>query len=308
MDRIHHPLRPKNQKSVKLSFLDFSTLDLRKHYCKQELKLNQRFSSIYLQVLPVREYRGRWFLGGTEGVVRDYAVLMRKLDASRRMDKMLQANQVEAQAIQALADEVATFHNKAQVIRKPFDLQMAQSLFNDIAGVSDFVKNGLGQSYANIIDASMQWSNSFLSSYHQYIQDRIDQGYKRDLHGDLHAGNIFLYPQPVLFDCIEFDEAFRQIDVLYEIAFLIMELELEGHTRWAAVFLEGYQAGLASKLSPEDHVLFNYYKCLRANIRAKVKAISLMDGPEGEASVEDLSTIGNYLYLMNRYMQEGSAH
>src|SRR5690606_17710885 len=261
------------------------------------------FSSIYLQVLPVREDRGKWFLGGAEGVVRDYAVLMRKLESSRRMDNMLHTNQVDAQAIQALADEVATFHNKAQVIQKPFDFQVAQSLFNDIASVSDFVKNVLGQRYAHIIHASMQWSDNFLRSYHQHIQDRIDQGYQRDLHGDLHAGNIFLYPQPVLFDCIEFDEAFRQIDVLYEIAFLIMELELEAHSKWAAVFLEGYQTGMAIKFGPEDHVLFNYYKCLRANIRAKVKAISLMDSQKGEVSAENLRTIGNYLTLMNRYMR-----
>lgn len=298
----------KIKKGVKLSFLDFSTLDLRKQYCDLELKLNQRFSSIYLQVLPVREDLGRWFLGGTEGVVRDYAVLMRKLDAPRRMDKMLHANKVDAQAIQALAEEVAAFHKRAQVIRQPFNFQVAQSLFNDIAGVSGFVKNGLGESYADLVYSSIEWSDSFLSSHQSYIQDRIEMGYQRDLHGDLHAGNIFLYPKPVLFDCIEFNEAFRQIDLLYEIAFLIMELELEGHSRWAALFLEGYQAHLPIMFGPEDDALFSYYKCLRANIRAKVKAINLMNSQEGEASAEDLSTIGNYLSLMNRYRQDGSAH
>lgn len=296
----------KIKKSVKLSFLDFSTLDLRKQYCDLELKLNQRFASIYLQVLPVREDGGKWFLGGTEGVVKDYAVLMRKLDASRRMDKMLRTDKVEAQAIQALAEEVAAFHDKAEIIRKPFDYQVAQNLFNDIAGISDFVKNKLGKNSAGLIDASIVWSDNFLDSYHQHIQGRIDRGYQRDLHGDLHAGNIFLYPRPILFDCLEFDEAFRQIDLLYEIAFLIMELELEGHSRWAALFLKCYQAHLPVVIGPDDDVLFSYYKCLRANIRAKVKAISLMNSQEGEASTEDLKAIGDYLSLMNRYIQDGA--
>lgn len=297
----------KFKKTIKLSFLDFSTLDLRKQYCDLELKLNQRFSSIYLRVLPVREDGGKWFLGGTKGVLRDHAVLMHKLDASRRMDKMLHANHVEARAIQALAEEVAAFHENAEVIRKPFDYQVAQNLFNDIAGISDFVKKGLGESYEDLIYALIEWSNKFLFSHQKHIQERINKGYQRDLHGDLHTGNIFLYPQPVLFDCIEFDEAFRQIDLLYEIAFLIMELELEGHSRWAALFLECYQARLPILFGSEDDVLFSYYKCLRANIRTKVKAISLMNSQEGEVSAEDLKALGDYLSLMNRYMQDASA-
>ncbi len=298
----------KIKKPVKLSFLNFTSLDLRRRYCELELKLNQRFSSIYLKVLPVREGCGRWFLEGREGDIRDYAVLMERMDSSLRMDKMLHANKVKVEAIQALAQEVAVFHEKARVVRRPFNYQAARHLFNDLGGVAKFVEEQLGKRYADLIAASTGWSDSFLDFHQKHIQDRIDKGYQRDVHGDLHAGNIFLYPKPVLFDCIEFNEEFRQIDLLYEVAFLCMELEMDGHEELASVFVQDYTTKLAVLDGKKDASLFNYYKCLRANIRAKVKAISLMDNHQGEASTEDLKAVANYLSLMDQYIRTAPTH
>src|SRR5690606_16003365 len=212
----------------KLSFLDFSTLEQRKYYCERELALNQRFSRIYLDVLPVFKGRSGWLIGEGEGEIVDYAVRMERMLSSKRMDIMLHQNKVKRDDIHALAKEIASFHKKSEVIYKPFEIKKAQSLFNDIEEIQFFVQSEIGEYCAEIISRSVDWSDHFLKTNADYIQDRFDRGCQRDVHGDLHAGNIFLYTQPVLFDCIEFNDEFRQIDLLYEIAFLCMELEAEG--------------------------------------------------------------------------------
>lgn len=291
----------KIKKAVRFTFLDFSTLALRNEYCHRELKLNQRFSSIYLDVLPILEEDGRWRLGGDKGEIRDYAVLMDRMDSSKRMDKMLQDNKVIPEAIYALAKEVASFHKKAELILKPFDLKSSQDLFADIGSVAGFVEEQLGRNYADIITESIRWSKDFLERQGEHIQWRIDRGYQRDLHGDLHAGNIFLYTQPVLFDCIEFNEEFRHIDLLYEIAFLCMELEADGHDELASGFLRKYNSLMPVIFDEEDVLLYRYYKCLRANVRGKVKAISMTEADDWSST--DLKVLEKYLSLMAKYIR-----
>lgn len=292
----------KIKKPVKLTFLDFSSLPLRLKYCQRELNLNQRFSSIYLGVLPVREGIKGWFLGEGEGDIKDYAVWMKRMDSSKRMDKMLHANKVGLEEIRSLAGEIASFHETAQRIEKPFDYMESQNLFNDITSVSKVIKEQLGDDFAVMLSNAMRWSDDYLKVHQSHIQQRIDRGCQRDLHGDLHAGNIFLYTSPILFDCIEFNDEFRQIDLLYEIAFLCMELEADGHEDLSHQFLSIYAGLIPTLTSKEDFSLYNYYKALRANIRAKVAAIRLTNSDDPQGSAYDLSRLENYLKLMQKYM------
>lgn len=293
----------KIKKPVKLSFLDFSTLEQRRQYCERELTLNRRFSKIYLDVLPVLRSNSGWFIGKGEGEIVDYAVWMERMESSKRMDKMLHQNKVDKDDINALAKEIASFHEKSEVIQKPFEIKKAQSLFNDIAEITDFVQQQIGKPYREIIARSINWSDGFLRANADHIQNRIDQGYTRDVHGDLHAGNIFLYKDPVLFDCIEFNDEFRQIDLLYEIAFLCMELEAEGQEELSSQFFKDYSTLLPDIVKEEDISLYFYYKCLRANIRAKVKAIAAIKAEGTQSSTNDLNAIKRYLSLMSKYME-----
>jgi aminoglycoside phosphotransferase family enzyme len=137
------------------------------------------------------------------------------------------------------------------------------------------------------------------------MQQRIDHGLKRDIHGDLHSGNIFLYRKPVLFDCIEFNDEFRQIDVLYEIAFLYMDFERFHHKPLAGAFLKEYTRHFPAFKEREDHLIFTYFKCLRANIRAKVHAMQLNHREYKKRSAFHFSETGKYLSLMNEYMLTG---
>lgn len=125
----------------------------------------------------------------------------------------------------------------------------------------------------------------------------------RDVHGDLHSGNIFLYREPVLFDCIEFNDQYRQIDVLYEIAFLCMELEFFGKKSLSAYLLKQYLKRFPCVESPEDKKIFTYYKCLRANVRAKVIALHLRQTRSPIERQQQKTILKKYLEMIRIYIR-----
>ena len=294
----------KVKKPVKLSFLDFSTLSKRKNYCETELRLNQRFSAIYLTVLPIRCRKDVWRIGEGSGKIVDYAVMMRRMMPSKRMDKMLEKGKVSETSIMALAKQVAEFHAHAKLIYSPFDTDESRNTFNDLKNISTFVKENLGPEFERIISDAMEWSDHFLKTKKSLFEQRIRLGLKRDIHGDLHSGNIFLYKKPVIFDCIEFNDDFRQIDVASEIAFLCMDLEAYGYQDLSIVFKDEYLAHFSGIQTPQDQELFVYYKCMRANIRAKVHAISA--GQIAIGKIRDVHTdaVRDYLGLVKSYVGE----
>lgn len=294
----------KIKKPLKLSFLNFSTLERRKHFCEREFKLNSRFSDIYQGVVPIRAQGGKWYVGSGHGKVMDYAVQMKRLLTSRRMDNMLRADKVGLDEIEKLARVIAAFHISAEKVFLPFDHLQARKTFNDISGIRNFVEKQLGPPFVKIISQSIQWSNRFLKAHAKRIQQRIERGFKRDVHGDLHSGNIFLYRNPVLFDCIEFNERYRQIDVLYEVAFLCMDLERFSKKSLSNALLSTYTSYFPCFEEEEDEHIFVYFKCLRANVRAKVHAMSaaLMQDTRGVKRHSD--EVKKYLMLMKAYMNE----
>ncbi|WP_276370240.1 hypothetical protein [Chryseolinea sp. H1M3-3] len=293
----------KIKKPVRLSFLDFSTLSKRKKYCYQELKLNQRFSPIYFDVLPVYKDNDAWQIGDGHGKVVDYAVWMKRLLFSKRMDKLLMQNKVEKRNVVSLAKVISKFHSSAEVISTTFKIGSASKSFNDIRTIIGSTKNHLGTEYAAIIQRSIEWSNLFLKIHAPRMKARIAEGFTRDVHGDLHSGNIFLYKEPVLFDCIEFNDQYRCIDVLNEIAFLCMDLEAYGKGSLAHIFKHAYQQYSHAFQEEEDERIFQYYKCFRANVRAKVHALAALQEHDDEQYQHHVSAWKNYLQLMQRYLK-----
>lgn len=292
----------KLKKPIKLSFLDFSTLKLRKTYCEKELMLNSRFTDIYEAVVPVYHSGSSWSFGEGQGEVVDYVVQMKRMSTFSRMDKMLRQNKVDMDNIKALAIQVAGFHKNTDIIRQPFELSTAMTLFNDIKTSKDLVKKKVGASHAETIKEAIKWSDSFLKQHTDRFQQRIDQGMLRDVHGDLHSGNVFLYNKPVIFDCIEFNDKYRQIDVLYEVAFMCMDLEAFQHPELAKVFLNTYSNNFPCFEVEEDQAIFNYFKCLRANVRAKVHALSIRQGQEDQEVQKHIDEVKKYINLMETYM------
>jgi hypothetical protein len=293
----------KIKKPLKLSFLDFSTLLKRKKYCFRELKLNQRFSPIYLNVLPVHSHNGSWCIGKGEGRIVEYVVQMKRMMLTKRMDNLLKKKKVRRSNIQSLANVIASFHSSAKVVRTPFDRNKAHTAFNDIRSLIALSKTHLGNEYVRIIQKAIDWSNGFLRIHAFRMRERISQGFSRDIHGDLHSGNIFLYKIPILFDCIEFNDTYRRIDILNEIAFFYMDLEAYNQGKLASIFLQEYQRYLPCFQTPEDSQLFVYYKCYRANVRAKVHAISAVQANDAETYKHHVKAWRTYLHLIQNYIE-----
>ncbi len=294
----------KFKKEIKYSFLDFLTLQKRKYYCDRELMLNNRLTKeMYLKVVPVRQQKVEISIDGKEGIIIDYAIMMKRMQDSKQMHLMLDKNQVTLQHMKTLAVLIRKFHERTDVIHRKFNEDHFSSRFNDISSISVFVKSTLGAEQVKIIEKAIRVSDKFLEKHNDLFMERVENECIRDCHGDLHSRNIFLYAQPVIFDCIEFNDEFRQIDVLDELAFFCMDLEAEGFYKLSKSFTEYYFTKAKSEFGRKEHLLFTYYKCYRANVRAKVNALR---GMSAERSVleKNLNDVKKYLALMNRYLDD----
>ena len=296
----------KIKRPVKYSFVDFSTLDKRKHYCCEEIKLNSRLApEMYISVLPVTE---KMLEGGDmddEDIVIDYMVQMERMDNEKEMDRLLAKRQVRRHEVEKLAEKIADFHKRVRIIKNAFDTIDFQETFNDILDIKDYVSEELGPDYENIITRSTDLSDSYLNSRRSYFNDRIIRNFRRNCHGDLNASNIFLYNDPVIFDCIDFNKKLRFIDVLNEIAFLCVDLDFYGMDELSRHFYNTYINAYGAGESELSRQLFMYYNAYRANVRAKVTAISAMEEEGSDTSKRD--AVKKYLDLLDRYQENYSS-
>lgn len=294
----------KIKKPVKYSFLNFSTIALRKNFCEREVYLNRRFSkNIYLKVVPVRESNGLYSLGQDNGRLIDYAVKMRKLDPEKQMDFLLKKNKVRPVDIQNLAKQIADFHKFAKVIyaKNVFDLQIK---FNDLKAEKEFLCENIGPRIATLIDLAIEESDNFLERSYKLLHERLNSGFFRDCHGDLHTRNIFLLPTPQLFDCIEFNDEYRKIDVLNEVAFLCMDLDALKRKDLSNHFIKEYNLQFPVIKNREDLGLFIYYKSYRANVRAKVNCLQASGIADEEVKFRTIREAEKYLKLMESYIRD----
>jgi len=293
----------KIKKPIQYSFLDFSTLALRKHFCEREIELNRRLTdNIYLDVQPIYEWQGRFTIGGKLGTIVDYAVRMNKVDREMQMDILLMKNKVTETHIRSLADKIAFFHKYTEIIYKkdPLDIQ---EKFNDLGTEKEFLAEQLDGNNSNIISHAIGASDTFIAKNKELLAARLKAGFFRDCHGDLHSRNIFLLSSPQPFDCIEFNDDFRQIDVLNEVAFLCMDLDAFGRQDLSVKFIDHYNHYFPTITTEKDKSLFIYYKSYRANVRAKVNSLRAKSTEEHIEKTKALSAVEKYLLLMDSYLK-----
>ncbi len=291
----------KIKKPIKYSFLDFSTLELRKHFCERELELNQRFSSnIYLEVLPIYKSEGNFTIGGKEGTLVDYALKMRKLDPEKQMDVLVAQDKVSEKDMERLAKRIVDFHKDTKIIHTK-DVLDVREKFNDLGLEREFISKQLGSEYSRCIDHAIKASDTFLEKNESLLLDRLRSGFFRDCHGDLHTRNIFLLPEPQPFDCIEFNNDFREIDVLNEVAFLCMDLDALGRNDLSDLFMDSYNLLFPAMRTEAERKLFVYYKSYRANVRAKVNSLRAEGATSSSESTKVLAEVKKYLDLMEKY-------
>ncbi len=308
----------KLKKPFKYSFLDFSTLEKRKYYCEEELRLNSRLAaSMYNRVLPIIETFEDVYIDqqkdnqtGEAGAIIDYALEMNRMDSDLAMDILLQENRVNAGDIDKIAEKIADFHDRTEIIKKPFNIDAYKQKFEDITSVKDWLIEKGFDKEVTLIEEAIEASRSFLKANEHYLKKRNDEGYVKDCHGDLHSKNIFLYDDPVIFDCIEFNAHFRQIDTLNEIAFFCMDLEAWGFYQLSDRFFNLYCQLMPNESyqSKDTRKAFTFFKSYRANVRGKVIALKLKEQDKTSLDSEQsrLEAMKHYFHQMHYYLTKGN--
>ena len=267
----------KLKKAVKYPYLDYSTVALRRRYCEAEVRVNRRTApALYLGAAAISRARdGSLALGAPDatptGEAVDWVVVMRRFEASALFDRMTREGRLTPALVRDLADEIARFHEAAE--RDPgfggADA-MARSLANMVGEVAKFAPDLFDRAKAERFAAE---TGAALERHRASLDARRAQGYVRHGHGDLHLRNICLFEgRPTLFDAIEFDDVLACIDVLYDLAFLLMDLEHRGRRDLANLVLNRTLAWR------DDHAglaLLPLYLAMRAGIRAHVTASSV---------------------------------
>ncbi len=293
----------KIKKPILYSFLDFSTVALRKHFCDRELELNNRFSkNIYREVLPIFQSGKSYTVGGTEGKLVDYTLKMHRLNPEKQMDVLLSQNKLSESDIKNLAENIAGFHKNTTIIYKKNVLDVKEK-FNDLVLEKEFITEHIGLQSNDVIDHAIQFSDTFLSNNSGLLKARLKSGFFRDCHGDLHARNIFLLPKPQPFDCIEFNDDYREIDVLNEVAYLCMDLDALGRKELSEIFMKHYYHLFPAIRNEAERGLFTYYKSYRANVRAKVNSLRAQIAREPIARTKALAEADKFLLLMEGYLK-----
>jgi len=293
----------KIKKPVHYSFLDFSTIQKRHHFCQEEIRLNWRLTfNIYLDIVPVKTNQGLVSLDKGPGKIIDYAIRMRRLPAERQMNRLVANHEVDEENMDRLAKHIAAFHLKAGVVKLHDGTEIGVK-FNDLALEREYLLKHLKKSTAELVDKAIAISNTFLARHQQLLINRVERGYIRDVHGDLHARNVFLLPEPVIFDCIEFNSTYRQIDLLNEIAFMAMDLEAAGRNDLSQLFVDHYCNAYGLTLTEDETKLLNYFKMYRANVRAKVNCLRARSAVSDVVRQSALGESSKYLELMGRYFE-----
>ncbi|RMG74816.1 MAG: hypothetical protein D6722_02000 [Bacteroidetes bacterium] len=290
----------KIKKPVRFDFLDTASLAARRHLCQEELRLNRRLApEMYLSVVPVRQTPAGPVIGGPEGPVCDYSVKMRRYDPQDQLDVALRRGAVSPQAIAQLGAQHRAFFAQAPEVRVSPQPPAAHR-FQGLGHLLPFLGQYLGTRLVQQTQASLWAGRQAGRRLLPLMALRQQEGWVRDLHGDLHSANIFLKPRPTVFDCLEFSPAMRQLDLLDEAAFLGMDFCAQGHPELETVFLkallpEGYP------FSPHVKPLYQYFKWYRAFVRAKVHALQARLAPDPKHLERALTNCQRYLNLMSHY-------
>lgn len=266
----------KLKKPVNFGFLDFSTLDLRRFYCYEELRLNRRLCpDIYEQVIELRETdTGAAFTG--DGKVIEYAVMMKRLPADRMLDRLVDSGRISVEEMQIIALEICKFHSNAHTsphISKFGSLEQIQFNWREnFEQAQPFRTSTLPAAVSKTIRTYVE---TFTDSHRTLFTERVENGYIRECDGDIHLGNICLLNSTAyIFDCIEFNERFRFCDTAADIAFLLMDLDFHRRPDLADAALSTYiTASGDSNLAK----LITFYKVYCAFVRGKVESLQLLD-------------------------------
>ena len=268
-------------------FLDFTTLEKRRHFCEEEVRLNRRLApGIYLRVVKVTEQDGTYRVGG-RGRAVEYAVKMRRIPDESILENRLAAGTADAATIGKVARAVAAFHEKAErggrIAGFGSPEAIGRNAAENFAQTADFIGKTIPRAH---YDEIKEYTGSFLRKNAALLERRAANGFVRDCHGDLHTEHISVNKRVDVFDCIEFNERFRFSDVVADAAFLSMDLDYHNRHDLATAFDTAYFEATGDT---EGRTLLDFYRCYRAYVRGKVEGFKSVEdevGPEDRSLAE----------------------
>ncbi len=295
----------KIKKPVNFGFLDFSTLEKRRFFCHEELRLNRRLAQdIYLDVVPITGTLDNPKMGGT-GEAIEYAVKMIQFPAGLTLSELAECGRLDSDEIDQITGIIAGFHET-----------VAKADEASPYGTSECIRHWFVENFHHIrpllieekhrlqLQAIQTWGDHEWDSKAGLMQLRKQQGYVRECHGDLHLSNMTLINGKVtLFDCIEFNPKLRWIDVISEVAFLVIDILNFGYDCYAYRLLNQY---LQRTGDYHGMALLRYYLVYRALVCAKV--LLLRDAQQrNDAAVSDQASLkyAAFANLAERFTKTG---
>ena len=295
----------KFKKPLNLGFLDFSTLEKRKYYCEEEIRLNRRLApELYLDVVNITGTKDLPELSG-DGPVIEYAVKMKQFHKGSELDQLLESGQLTKFHFDKLALQIADFHKTATIASASSNFGQYETVMKTVmSNISKIEKSiSMDTHYHERILKLKQWTENSLKQSINIFKERKENGFIRECHGDMHLGNIAYHDnQIIVFDCIEFSDELRWIDVMNEIAFLVMDLDDRDQTSFSYRFLNSY---LELSGDYEGLSVLPFYYVYRALVRSKVSCIRLQQS--GLSNIERLHEIENYRHHIDtscRYIEK----
>ena len=302
----------KLKKPVNFGFLDYSTLEKRRHFCEEELRLNQRGAgSLYLEVVAItgsKDGADDAQINGS-GEPIEYAVKMRQFPQSALLSEQFAKGLLDEEKVRSLAQTVADFHSKTatsdhirtygtpDAIRQAFDENYEQTLA--YIGGDEITKPQTQKQF----NETKAYTDSFFATEQALFQKRLDADRIRACHGDLHLGNICEWEESIfLFDCIEFNEPFRFVDTMFDIAYIVMDLEVAGRHDLSQIFLNQYVEATGDY---EGLEILPLYVSRQSYVRAKVTSFMLGDPSVSEEDQKAASEkAAKYYELAWSYVQK----
>ncbi len=287
----------KIKKPVKLGFLDFSTLEQRRHFCEEELRLNLRYApGIYLAVVPICGSVNAPAVNG-DGPAIEFALKMRQFPQSARLDKQLDAGLLNDKDLCALAETVAGYHDSARIIAYADDresvLKIAAPMQDNFLPLRKIID-------MEVLSRVQQWTAQSLRKLKPHLIRRRKDGCVRECHGDLHLANLVRSKTGIVaFDCIEFSAELRNIDVISDIAFLVMDLFAHARQDLAYAFLNRYLERRGDYAGMRVFGLYFVYHCM---IRAKVAAIRSAERGADRGRDKDIVNLKHHLAVAARWI------
>jgi aminoglycoside phosphotransferase family enzyme len=274
------------KKPVNFGFLDFSTLEKRKYFCEEEMRLNRRLCpDIYLDVIPITQKNNEIELNG-EGEVVDYALKMKEFSQDKIMTNLLKRGKIDEETIGKICTILVDFYNSGE-----------RSDEIDNYGKVKAVKQNIDENFEqtrSVVDVAIpkdiynyiqNVSSMFFDKKKDVFERRIKHGYIHDCHGDLHSGNIVVSDKIHIFDCIEFNKRFRFCDAASDVSFLAMDLDYLNYPFLSSYLIKNYVE------KSNDTGIFdvlNFYKSYRAYVRGKVNGFRLSDPTVDEKEKKEI--------------------